>query len=65
MTLGNNIKKIRNDANMSQEDFAEMFGVTRQTISNWETSKSYPDLGTLIEISDSFEISLDILLKED
>ena len=50
MTLGNNIKKIRNDANMSQEDFAEMFGVTRQTISNWETSKSYPDLGTLIEI---------------
>ena len=65
MTLGSNIKKIRNDANMSQEDFAEMFNVTRQTISNWENSKSYPDLQTLIEISDGFKISLDILLKED
>lgn len=65
MTLGNNIKKIRKEAKLSQEDFAEMFCVTRQTISNWENSKSYPDLETIIKISDSFEISLDILLKED
>lgn len=65
MTLGNNIKKIRKEAELSQEDFAEMFYVSRQTISNWENSKSYPDLETLIKISDSFEISLDILLKED
>lgn len=65
MTLGNNIKKIRKEAKLSQEDFAEMFCVSRQTISNWENSKSYPDLETLIKISDSFEISLDILLKED
>lgn len=50
---------------MSQEDFAEMFHVSRQTISNWENSKSYPDLETIIKISDSFQISLDILLKED
>lgn len=65
MTLGSNIQKIRKEAQMSQEDFAEMFQVSRQTISNWENSKSYPDLETIVKISDSFNISLDILLKED
>lgn len=65
MTLGSNIQKIRKEAHMSQEDLAEMFHVSRQTISNWENSKSYPDLETIVKISDSFHISLDILLKED
>lgn len=65
MTLGGNIQKIRKEANLSQEDMAEMFHVSRQTISNWENSKSYPDLETIVKISDSFHISLDILLKED
>ncbi len=65
MTLGNNIVKIRKDNNMSQEEFAEIFNVTRQTISNWENSKSYPDVQTLIKISNNFNISLDVLLKED
>lgn len=65
MTLGNNIQKIRKEAHLSQENFAEMFHVSRQTISNWENSKSYPDLETIVKISDSFNISLDILLKED
>ena len=61
MTLGSNIQKIRKEEHLSQEDFAEMFHVSRQTISNWENSKSYPDLETIIKISDSFQISLDIL----
>lgn len=65
MTLGSNIQKIRKEEHLSQEDFAEMFHVSRQTIFNWENSKSYPDLETIIKISDSFQISLDILLKED
>lgn len=65
MTLGSNIQKIRKEASLSQEAFAEMFQVSRQTISNWENSKSYPDLETIIKISDSFHISLDVLLKED
>lgn len=65
MTLGNNIQKIRKEAHLSQEEFAELFQVSRQTISNWENSKSYPDLETIVKISDSFHISLDILLKED
>lgn len=65
MNLGKKIVKIRKDNKMSQEDFAEQFDVTRQTISSWENSKSYPDIETLIRISNKFDISLDILLKED
>lgn len=65
MELGKNIIKIRKQNNLTQDDFAEKYFVTRQTISNWENSKSYPDLETLIKISDDFNISLDILLKED
>ena len=62
MELGKNIIKIRKQNNLTQDDFAEKYFVTRQTISNWENSKSYPDLETLIKISDDFNISLDILL---
>lgn len=65
MDLGNKISKIRKDNNLTQEDFAEKYNVTRQTISSWENSKSYPDLETLVKISDDFSISLDVLLKED
>ena len=39
--------------------------VTRQTVSNWENEKSYPDLQILIDISNRFDISLDVLIKED
>ena len=65
MNLGNKIQEIRKKNKMSQEEFAEVFNVTRQTISSWENSKSYPDIETLIKLSDKFDISLDILLKED
>jgi len=65
MSLGEKIVKIRKDNKMSQEEFAEIFNVTRQTISSWENTKSYPDIETLIKISDKFNISLDILLKGD
>lgn len=65
MTLGSNIQKIRKEAQLSQEEFAEIFHVSRQTISNWENTKSYPDLETIVKISDRFHISLDVLLKED
>lgn len=50
---------------MTQEDFAKIFHVTRQTVSNWENQKSYPDLQTLVQISDKFNVSLDTMLKED
>ena len=65
MELGKNISKIRKDNNLTQDDFAEKYFVTRQTISNWEIGKTYPDLETIVKISNDFNISLDILLKED
>lgn len=65
MQLGQTIKGIRKENNLTQEGFAELFHVTRQTVSNWENEKSYPDLLTLIAISDKFNISLDKMLKEE
>lgn len=65
MRLGEKILKIRKDNKLTQENFAEKYNVTRQTISSWENSKSFPDLDTLVKISDDFNISLDVLLKED
>ncbi len=65
MELGKRIVKIRKDNKLTQDDFAEKYYVTRQTISNWENEKSYPDLETLVKISNDFNISLDTLLKED
>lgn len=65
MNIAMTILKIRKDKKMTQEEFAKLFNVTRQTVSNWENEKSYPDLQTLIRISDMFEISLDTLMKGD
>lgn len=65
MNIGKSIRRIRTENNMSQEEFAKIFFVTRQTVSNWENEKSYPDLNTIVKISDRFGISLDRLLKED
>ena len=65
MELGQTIKNIRKENNLTQSDFAESFHVTRQTVSNWENEKSYPDLITLVEISNKFDISLDTMLKDD
>lgn len=65
MKLGQTIISIRKERNMTQEEFAQIFHVTRQTVSNWENEKSYPDLETLVRISEEFQISLDAMLKED
>lgn len=64
MEIGKQIQKIRKENNLSQEQFGKRFHVTRQTVSNWENEKSYPDLQTLISISEEFDISLDKLLKD-
>ena len=65
MSIGKTILNVRKEKGMSQEEFGELFHVTRQTVSNWENEKNYPDLNTLVTMSDMFEISLDKLLKED
>ncbi len=65
MELGKRIAEIRKEHNLTQEGLAEICSVTRQTISNWENGKSYPDLETLVLISDTFDVSLDAMLKGD
>lgn len=65
MALGNKIQEIRKTNNLTQEQFAQRFHVTRQTVSNWENDKNYPDMWSLKIISDEYGISFDELLKED
>ncbi len=65
MNLYKKIIEIRKNNNLTQEEFAEKLKVSRQTVSNWENNKCYPDIETLILISENFNISLDNLLKED
>ncbi|MBR6536646.1 MAG: helix-turn-helix transcriptional regulator [Lachnospiraceae bacterium] len=65
MELGKQIKNCRQVANLSQEELAERVYVSRQTISNWENDKSYPDVHSLVLLSEIFQISLDKLIKGD
>ena len=65
MELGKQIKKYRTDMNLSQEELAEKVYVSRQTISNWENDKNYPDVKSLLLLSEVFQISLDNLMKGD
>lgn len=65
MLIGSKILKIRKDNNLSQEEFAKIFKVTRQTVSSWENNKNYPDLETLVKIAEQYNVSLDYLIKDD
>ncbi len=65
LELSTQIKKYRNNMNLSQEELAEKVYVTRQTISNWENNKNYPDIHSLLLLSTLFNISLDQLIKGD
>lgn len=65
MELGKQIKKYRNELSLSQETLADKVYVSRQTISNWENDKSYPDVNSLVLLSEVFQISLDQLIKGD
>ncbi len=65
MEIGAIIKKARNEAKLTQEEAAEALGVSRQTVSNWETGKFYPDIISVIKMSDLYSVSLDCLLKEE
>ena len=65
MELGKQIKKHRQEAHLSQDELANRIYVSRQTISNWENDKSYPDVNSLVLLSEIFQISLDKLIKGD
>ena len=63
MEIGSKLKEARMRTEFTQEQVSEMIGVSRQTISNWENEKSYPDIVSVIKLSDLYDVSLDYLLK--
>ena len=65
MELSTQVKKYRTELKLSQEELAEKVYVTRQTVSNWENGKSYPDIHSLLLLSSLFDVSLDQLIKGD
>ena len=64
MTLGEKLVKLRKENNYTQEQLAELLGVSRQSISKWELNTAYPETEKLIKLSELYECSLDYLLKE-
>lgn len=65
MELGKKLRQARQEAGLTQEQAAERLFVSRQTISNWENEKTYPDITSVVRLSDLYSISLDELLKGD
>ena len=65
MEIGKKLKNARIEAGLTQEKAAEKIDVSRQTISNWENEKLYPDINSVIALSDLYSVSLDELLKGD
>ncbi|WP_137636571.1 helix-turn-helix domain-containing protein [Loigolactobacillus binensis] len=65
MIIGERLKQCRQQQQLSQEMEAAKLKVSRQTISNWENSRSYPDIERCIHLADLYELSLDELLRGD
>ncbi len=65
MEIAKQIRKHRTELGISQEELADRIYVTRQTVSNWENERSYPDIRSLVLLSTVFGVSLDILVKGD
>lgn len=65
MEIGKKLKNARIEAGLTQEKAAEKIDVSSQTISNWENEKSYPDIISVIALSDLYSVSLDELLQGD
>ena len=63
--LSENLKKIRKDHNLSQEQLSELLGVSRQAISKWESSAAYPEMDKVIQICNEFNLNIDDLLNKD
>ncbi len=63
--IGQKLREARQNSKLTQEKIAEQLQVSRQTVSNWENNKSYPDIISLIKLGDIYNISLDMLLKGD
>ena len=65
MEIGAKLRQARIAAGLTQEQTAEALGVSRQSISNWENEKNYPDIVSVVRLSDLYAVSLDALLNEE
>lgn len=65
MNLSDNLKRLRKENNLSQEELAEKLGVSRQSVSKWESNSAYPEMDKLIQISNMFNVGIDELLNKD
>ena len=65
MIFADKLIKLRKRAGYSQEELAEKMGVTRQSVSKWESAQSIPDIEKIIKISELFGVSTDYLLKDN
>lgn len=65
MNLAENLKKIRKDHNLSQEQLAEQLGVSRQSVSKWESNLAYPEMDKVLQICKLFNLNIDDLLNQD
>ena len=65
MNLSDNLKKIRKDNNLSQEQLAEKLGVSRQSVSKWENGEAYPEMDKVLQICKMFNLNIDELLNQD
>lgn len=61
--ISSNIRFLRKRENISQEEFAERFGVSRQSVAKWENGDSLPDIKKCVELADYYELSVDVLLR--
>ncbi len=65
MEIGSKLRQARLNTSLTQEKVATIIHVSRQTISNWENEKSYPDILSIVQLSELYNVSLDVLLKDD
>ena len=65
MYLAQNLRYLRNQNEMKQDEFAHVFGVSGAAVSNWEAGNREPELSTLVSIADFFNITLDVLVLKD
>lgn len=65
MTLGNKLSKLRKENNITQEQLADMLGVSRQAISKWESDSAYPETEKLLRLGRLYNCSMDYLLKDE
>lgn len=65
MKFGENLQKLRKEKGISQEQLAEQLGVTRQSVSKWESGASYPEMDKIVALCNMFHCDLDVLINKD